>query len=138
MAPNFKHGRLAAVFMTSATGGTVNFSSGLDDSELARQVETAKTTTFGKADHTYIPGLIDKSFKVSGHMASTHAKKLDAMVAWSTGTTITYAPMSTVAGNRKYVGSAIMTDYTMKAGVADKVSVSLDFQGSGAWTSTNY
>jgi predicted secreted protein len=138
LAPTFKHGKDAVTTLTSATGGTINFSSGMDDSELARSVETAEVTTYSNDDKTYLPGLKDKTFSLSGHMSSTHAEKLDAMWGHSTGTTVNYSPMSTSTGNRLYTGKAIMTDYTIGSPVGDKVSVSLDFQGSGAWTSTKH
>lgn len=138
MAPTFQHGRKAVCTLTSATGGTIVISSGMDDSELQRQVETAEVTTFGDDDKNYIVGLKDKTFSLSGHLSSTHVTKLDAMVGHSTGTTLGYSPLSTSNGNPYHSGSAIMTDYTIGASVGDKVNVSLDFQGTGAWTSTTH
>lgn len=138
MAPIFRHGRTAVFSLTSATGGAVVFSSGMDDSELARQVDTAEVTTFGDTDKSYLPGLRDKTFSMSGHMSSTHAEKLDAMWGHSTGTTCSYSPTSTSTGNRLYTGSGILTSYSVSAPVGDKVSVSVEVQGSGTWTSTKH
>jgi hypothetical protein len=136
MAPIFKHGRTAVLSLTTSTAGTIVFSSGLDDSELKFAVDTAETTVFGNTDKTYIVGLKDKTFSVSGHLSSTHAPKLFAMVGWSTGTSVNYHPLSTANGFPHIKGSALVTDYTIGAAVGDKVNAGLDLQGSGVWTST--
>ncbi len=138
MAPTFVHGKSCVFNMTSATGGVIVFSSGMDDSELSRVVETADVTNYGSLDHEYIIGLKDKTFTVSGHLSSTHVSKLASMWGHSTGSTIHYSPLTTAAGNPDISGKGFMTEYTISSPVADKVSVSLSFQGSGAWTSTTH
>ena len=136
MAPTFVHGRTAVFTMTSATGGVIYFSSGMDDSELSRTVEMANVTTYGDTDVTYLPGLKDKTFTVSGHLSSTHANKLWSMLGHSTGTTIHYHPLTTASGTPDISGKAFVNDQTIGSPVGDKVSVSLTMQGSGTWTST--
>lgn len=138
MAPTFVHGRTAVFSLTSATGGTIVFSSGMDDSELARTVETADVTTYGDTDKTYIVGLKDKTVTMSGHLSSTHVNKLHSMWGHSTGTSVNYSPLSTAAGNPHIAGKAFLTDYTIGSPVGDKVGVSLSFQGSASWTSTTH
>ena len=69
MAPNFKHGKGAFFSMTSSTGGTINCSSGVDDSSLERTVETAEVTTYGDDDKVYLSGLRDATIPVAGHFA---------------------------------------------------------------------
>lgn len=140
MAPTFRHGKNAYFSVSSSTGGTINASSGLDDSNLERMVETAEVTTYGKGDKVYLAGLRDATCGVSGHFSSTHAKKLDAMLAWSTGTTWVWGPHGNSTGvtYRKYTGNAIITKLSYGAPLDDKVSFSMDLQVSGPITSTNF
>lgn len=140
MPPTFRHGKNAYFDFTSSTGGTVNASSGLDDSGLERMVETAEVTTYGKGDKVYLSGLRDATVNVSGHFASTHARKIDPLLGWSSGTNWTYGPHgnSTGVSYRKYTGNAHITNYKIGSPIGDKVSFSLDLQVSGAITSTNF
>jgi hypothetical protein len=134
MAPNFKHGKGALFKMSDSAAATINYSSGLDDCSLSRQLETAEVTTFGDNDKNYIPGLRDSSFSVSGHWASTYAKKLDASLGWSTLLTWTYWPESTATGSLFFTGAGILTGYEVGASVGDKVNLSFSVQCSGAIT----
>jgi hypothetical protein len=134
MAPNFKHGRGALFKMTDSAAATINYSSGLDDCSLSRSLDTAEVTTFGDSDKNYIPGLRDSSFSVSGHWASTYAKKLDASLGHSTLLTWTYWPESTATGSLFFTGAGILTGYEVGSPVGDKVSMSFSVQCSGAIT----
>lgn len=138
MAPTFRHGKGTYFAITSSTGGTINLSSGLDDSNLPRKVATAKVTVYGNNDENYIPGLRDATITASGHWSSTHEKKLTLLLGWSTLPSFTYGPETTAAGRRKFTGKCIVTDMEAKSPVSDKASISLTFQCSGAITSTNF
>lgn len=135
MAPLFRHGKGTFFSITSATGGTINLSSGIDSASLARSLDTAEVTHFQQNDKVYIPGLRDHTFSVSGHFSSTHTAKLDALIGSTSGGAYVYGPDgSTAAGRRKYTGSALVTGLTYDTPVGDKVSMSIDLQGSGAVT----
>jgi Phage tail tube protein len=141
MAPTFKAARSAFFSVTSATGGVINLSSGLDDSNLNRTVGTADVTAYSDIDKAFIPTLREGTISVSGHANSTHSEKLDAMLGHSTGTSFVWGPAgssSTANTNRKYTGKAIVTGLNYTAPIADKVSVSMDLQVTGAITSTFY
>lgn len=138
MAPTFRHGKGAYFALTSSTGGTINASSGVDDSSLERAVETAEVTTYGDDDKVYLSGLRDATIPFSGHFASTYAKKFDPMLGHSTGTTFTWGPEGNSTGRRKYTGKAIITELSYEVPVDDKVSMSGSLQVSGPITSTNF
>lgn len=136
--PTFVHGKGSFFSITSSTGGTINLSSGIDDASFPRTVETAEVTTFGDNDKFYIVGLRDATISIAGHFNSSHAKKLEVLAGWSTQPTFVYAPEGTAAGSRKYTGKCILTSFEASGSASDKVSMSVDFQCSGAITSTNY
>lgn len=138
MAPTFTHGKGAFFSVTSATGGTINFSSGLDDCTLSRQLDTAEVTTFGDNDRNYIVGLRGADFSISGHFSSTHTKKLDPLLGHSTIPQFVYGPQGTSSGSRKYTGGCIMTSLEYHSPVDDKVDMGIDFIVTGAITSTSY
>lgn len=138
MAPSFRSGKSAYLTVTSATGGTVNLSSGLDNASLNRVAQALKVTTFGDNDEVYIAGLRDATIKLSGHFASTYEEKLSAMLGASTLTSWVYGPESTSNTRRKLSGSAVVTNFTIGSPVGDKVSMSIDMQCSGTIVSSTF
>lgn len=138
MAPVFRHGKGSFFSLTSATGGVINYSSGIDDCSLARKLDTPDVTTFGDNDKSYIVGLRDASFSVAGIFSSTHVKKLDALLGSTAGGAFVYGPEGTASGGRKYTGSSILTGYDVKSPVGGRVALTFSLQCSGAITSTSY
>lgn len=138
MAPTFRSGKGAYFSITSATAGTINLSSGLDDASLARVAQALKVTTFGDNDENYIPGLRDATIKLSGHFASTYEEKLFPLLGSTAGGNWVYGPESTANTRRKYSGASVVTGVTIGSPVADKVSMSIDLQCSGAITATTF
>jgi len=138
MAPTFRHGKGSFFSLTDNSGTTINFSSGLGECSLSRSLETAEVTTFGDNDKSYIPGLRDATFSVSGHFASTYSQKLDASIGHSTLLSFVFGPGSTASLSPKYTGKAILTSVEYGASVGDKVNLSFALQCSGAITSTKF
>lgn len=138
MAPTFRSGKGTFVSITSATGGTINLSSGLDDSSLARIAQALKVTTYGDSDEVYIPGLRDATMTLSGHYASTYEEKLFPLLGSTAGGAWVYGPESTANTRRKYSGASVVTGVTIGAPVGDKVSMSVTLQMSGTITSTTF
>ena len=138
MAPTFRHGRDARFSITTTTGGTIQLSSGLNELTLSRSMDTAEVTTFGLNDKQYVVGLRDASFKAAGNFASTYDKKLQPLLGWSSGTNFVYGPESTASGRRKYTGKAHITSLEISSPAADMVGISMEFQVTGAITSTNF
>lgn len=131
-------GTTASLQMTSATGGNIDMSSGLDDATWTRTVGTADVTNFGDADVNRIPLLKDMSGSFSGQWSSTHHEKLMALLAHSTGTTVIWGPASTASGKPKETGSAHVTNVEVGATVDGRVELSFDLEGNGAITSTSF
>lgn len=138
MAPNFYAGKGAYFSITSATGGTINLSSGLDNASLNRVAAALDITSFGDSDKNYIPGLRDATIKLSGIFASTYDDKLDALLGSTAGGSWVYGPSSTANNRRKKSGSSVITNYTIGSPVGDKVTMSIDLQVSGTITSTTF
>lgn len=138
MAPSFRAGKSAMFTLTSATGGTINYSSGLDDASLERAAKALDVTTFGDGDEVYIAGLRGGTISLSGHFASTYEEKLSALLGHSTTPQWVYGPESSANTRRKLSGGAILTKFSIGSPVDDKVSMSFDLQLSGAITSTTF
>lgn len=138
MAPSFRSAKNAFFSLTSATGGTVNYSSGLDDASIERVAKALDVTTFGDSDEVYIAGLRGGTLSLSGHFASTYEEKLSALLGHSTTPQWIYGPESTSNTRRKLSGGGIVTKFDIGSPVADKVSMSFDLQLSGAVTSTTF
>ena len=138
MALTFRSGKNAFVSITSATGGTINLSSGLDDASLNRVAQALKVTTFGDSDEVYIPGLRDATIRLAGHFASTYEEKLSALLGSTAGGSWIFGPESTANTRRKTSGASILTGYVVGAPVGDKVSMSMTLQCSGAITATTF
>lgn len=138
MAPSFRSGKSAYFSLTSATGGTINYSSGLDDASIERAANALDVTTFGDSDKVYIAGLRDGTLSLSGHFASTYEEKLSALLGHSTTPQWVYGPESTSNTRRKLSGGAILTEFSIGSPVDDKVSMSFSLQLSGTVTSTTF
>lgn len=138
MAPAFRSGKNSFFSITSATGGTINLSSGLDDASLDRVAQALKVTTFGDSDEVYIPGLRDASISLAGHFASTYEEKLFPLLGSTAGGTWVYGPESTANTRRKYSGASVVTNVKIGGPVGDKVSMSLSLQCSGVITATTF
>lgn len=140
MAPTFRHGKSATIFLATAgsTTGAIRLSSGMSDSSLDRSVDTAETSVYGDSDKRYLAGLRDATFSIKGNFSSTHAKRFEGLLGNSTGPYLIYAPESTATGRRKYKGSAIITSYKVASPIGDKVGIEAEMQWTGAITSTNW
>ena len=132
----FVHAKNTYVQLDNAAGALQNLSSYIDSEDLSRQAETAETTTFGDDSKTYIPGLKDGTFSLSGNWDPT----LDAHMDGILGVTGTFeiGPQGSTAGNVKYTGEAICTDYSDSAPVGDKATWTAEFQITGDVTRTTF
>jgi predicted secreted protein len=138
VAPSFRSGKSGFLSITSATAGTVNLSSGLDNVQLSRSVGDLVVTTFGDGDVVRIAGLRDGSITFSGHFASTYEEKLSALLGHSTTPQFIYGPESTANTRRKLSGGFILTDFTVGGSVDGKVDMSGTLSLSGAITATTF
>ena len=138
MAPSFRSAKSGYLTVSSATGGVINYSSGVDNVSLSRSVADLVVTTFGDNDVVRIAGLRDASISVSGHFASTYEEKLSAALGHSTTLSWVYGPESTSNTRRKLSGAAVLTGFTIGGSVDGKVDMSFDLACSGAITATTF
>ena len=138
MAPSFRSAKNAFFSITSATGGTINLSSGLDDASLDRMANALDVTTFGDNDKNYIAGLRDANISLSGHFASTYEEKLYPLLGSTAGGSWVYGPESTSNTRRKYSGASVVTQVTIGTPVDGKADMSVKLQVSGAITATTF
>lgn len=108
-------------------------SSYVDSVSHDRMQETAETTAFGNDDKTFIAGLMDGSFSLSGHWDSTEDAALAGTFDGAT-VSIIYGPAGNGSGAVRYTASCLVTNYNISSPVGDKVSWSASFQRSGALT----
>ena len=126
--PTFAHGK-STDFALDDTGGTSrNLSNTLTDVGFPQTIDTAETTAFGASAKSYIVGLKDSTFSVSGLWDAT----VDGYLAGTepASRSFIYGP----AGS----GEAIMTNYSTSNPVGDVVTYSADLQVTGAVTRGTY
>jgi hypothetical protein len=134
--PTFVHGK-STDFAIDDTGGTSRNISNVSDSvDFPETIETAEVTAFGATSKSYIVGLRDASISVSGTWDAT-------VDGYFIGTepasrSFIFGPAGSTSGNVKYTGEAILTNYSVSAGVGDAVTFSADFQVTGDVTRGTY
>lgn len=141
MAVTPRHGRGSQLAIDSTSGSLVDFSSGLTEMSLSRELDTAEITSFGDNDKSYIPGLRGATISFSGNFSSTHAEVLDGVLGRNSTATLSweYSPDgSTAAGRHLLKGEGFLTSLEYSAPVDDKVTLSGEMIVSGAVTSTNH
>jgi hypothetical protein len=126
--PTFNHGSVAKLLLA-----TVDYSNVLSEAGLSQDIDTAETSALGTTAKTYVPGLTDGSFKLSG-MLDTTADAALAGFKGNAAVAFDYRPQGTGTGLIKYTGNCIMTSYNISASVGDMASIDADFQVTGAIT----
>jgi len=116
---------------------STNISQYTDSVTHDRSVDTAETSAFGDDDKTFIAGLEDGSFSLGGHWDTTADAALDGLFDGAT-VTILYGPAGSGSGAIKYSCSALVTNYSITSGVADRVNWSVSLQRTGALTRGTY
>lgn len=136
----FSHGKGAAFALDNAVGVITDLSTFLDEVSFPSSIETGETTTFqspGSAK-TYVPGLRDATFSLSGKFDPTFDSLVEGVIsaqaAGSASADFEYGPAGSAAGAVKYSGSAWVTGYDISTPVADVVTVSVDLQVTGQVT----
>lgn len=136
----FVHGK-DSYFQLDNTGGTpTDISAYVDSVEgLPGEVELSDVSALGDEGHKNIPGLENASISLSGHWDSTEDAVFGAPSAWKSATrTFSFGPAGSTAALIKYTGEAWITNYTVSAAVADKVSWSATLQVDGQVTRTTF
>lgn len=136
--PTFRHGK-AAVFKIDDSGGTLrNISDSLNSISFPREAEVLETTSFGSSDRTYIVGFKNGTISIEGSFDATYDGYLAGALGQDATLSFEYGPEGSTSTYTKYTGECILTSYESTAGVGDVVSVSAEFQISGAVTRGTY
>jgi hypothetical protein len=136
----FSHGKGAAFSLDNATGTLTDISTYLDEVSFPSSIETGETTTFQSpgAAKTYVPGLRDATFSLSGKFDPTVDALFEGLIAaqaaGSAAADFAYGPAGSASAAVKYEGAAWVTGYDISAPVADVVTFSVDLQVTGAVT----
>ena len=134
--PTFVHGKSTDFAIDDTGGSSRNIANTLTDVSFPQTIDTAETTAFGSSNKSYIVGLKDGSFSVSGIWDATVDGYLSGTEPASRS--FIYGPAGSTGGNVKYTGEAIMTNYSVSNPVGDVVTYSLDLQITGAVTRGTY
>lgn len=141
MAVAPRHGKGSQLSIDSTAGSLVNFSSGINEMSLSRELDTSDITTFQDNDKSYIPGLRGATLSFSGIFSSTHAEVLDGIIGRNSTATMSweFSPDgSTASGRHLLKGEGFLTSIEYGASVEDAVSLSGELLISGAVQSTNH
>lgn len=125
----FRHGKNTAVWFNGA-----NLTTYFNEASISTDVEVAETTAFGNDAKTYIAGLKDGTFSMSGMFDGAQGavdQTLSSVIAAADSDAITVAPDGAVAGRRSVSGAARETSYEISSPVGDVVSVSMESQATG-------
>ena len=136
--PTFRHGKSTVFKVDNNAGSLTDISNTLTDVSFPQSVDTAETTAFGSSAKTYIVGLTDGTFSVSGNFDATVDAHLAAIVGKADSVSFEYGPEGSTATFVKYTGEAILTSYEKSGAVGDVVTFSAEFQVTGAVTRGAY
>lgn len=139
----FIHGKNAYIRVDNASGTLTDLSSITNEISYSQSIETADTSTYGTNAKTYITGQNDATVSLTGLFDATSATviegTIDALIAGTIGSaTLEFGPEGNGTGKKKYTMEVIVTSYEIGAPVSDVVSLSVEFQRTGATTVGSY
>lgn len=139
----FKHGKNSYFAIGTSGSPTVlsNISTYLNEVGFPQTAETAQTTTFGDGVTTYVLGLKDSTFSISGLWDASLDAILAPLVGNETPVAYEYGPVGNTSGSVKYSGAGgagnpgvFVTSYEVSSPVGDVVSFSAELQVTDAVT----
>jgi len=139
----FVHGKNAYIQLDNSAGTLTNLTSISNEISWSRSIETAETSVFGTSAKTYITGQNDATISLSGMFDATPSTTIegtiDALIAGTLASaTLEFGPEGNGTGKKKYTQEVIVTSYEIGAPVGDVVSLSVEFQRTGATTVSTY
>jgi hypothetical protein len=131
----FRHGRFADITVDGN-----DLSDFCDSADINISVDTAETTTFGDSWKTNIAGLAGATLALSGNYDPTAttgpAAVLTSLVGADPVAVVLY-PGGNASGQISHSFNAILTGYTEKAAVGDKVTFTANLLVDGQVTTAN-
>lgn len=135
----FVHGKNSTFSINDVSDTTRDLSGAVDSCSLSQDVEMAETTTFADDAKTYIVGLKDGTFSVSGHFTAADNSAdvvLSGLLGFDTARGVVYAPDGPGSGKVSYTADVYLTSYEVESSVGDQVTFSAEFQVTGGVTRT--
>lgn len=132
----FVHGKDSAFKLDNTSASLTDISQYVDSVDgLPGEVELADVTAFGDEGHKNIPGLENASVSVSGNWDAALDAIFGTTVQWKAATrSFEFGPAGSTTGLVKYSAECWITNFTVSAGVADKVTWSATLQVDGVVT----
>jgi len=135
----FIHGKNAYIQLDNSAGTLVDLSSISNEVSLSIAIDTNETSVFGTNAKQYITGLNDATISLTGLFDATSATviegTIDALIAGTIASaTLVFGPEGSGSGKKKYTQETIVTSYEISAPVGDVVSLTVEFQRTGATT----
>ena len=139
----FVHGKNGSFELDNSSGTLTQLDSISNEFSFSQSIETAETTVFGDNAKTYITGLNDATISLSGMFDATSATVIEGTInALIDGTnasaTLVFGPAGNASGNKSYTQEVIVTGFDIGVPVGDVVSLSVEFQRTGATTISTY
>lgn len=139
----FVHGKNAYIRLDNSAGTLTDLSSITNEISMSQSIETADTSTYGTNAKTYITGQNDATVSLSGLFDATSSTVIEgtinAIIAGTNASaTLEFGPEGNGTGKKKYTMEVIVTSYEIGAPVSDVVSLSVEFQRTGATTVGTY
>jgi L-aminopeptidase/D-esterase-like protein len=132
----FTHGKDAIFNVTSVGNTPTDLSVYLNDTGLDRTADQAETSTLGSTYKSFVAGLIDGKFNLSGLYDPTADAVLDELFVAGTSTDFYYQPQGAGTGMTNFAGHGILTSYSLSAGLGGPSAFTATFQIDGAVTRT--
>ena len=135
----FIHGKNAYIQLDNSAGTLVDLSSISNEVSYSLSIDTAETSVFGSNAKQYITGQNDATISLSGLFDATSATviegTIDALIAGTLASaSLVFGPEGNGSGKKKYSCEVIVTSYEIGAPVGDVVSLTVEFQRTGATT----
>ena len=120
------HSKLTVVKLDTAGGVLTNISAFCNAFQLPEELELLKTTTFGANSNTYLSGFADATVSAGGPWSrelDNHMSPIKAAFRAGTLASVSfeYGPEGSDAGDIKYSGELILTNYEKAARAARRL-----------------
>ena len=135
----FVHGKNAFIQLDNSAGTLTSLTTITNEVSFSMSIDTAETSVFGTNAKSYITGQNDATISLTGLFDDVSATviegTIDALIAGTLASaTLVFGPEGNAVGKKKYTQEVIVTSYEIGAPVGDVVSLSVEFQRTGAST----
>ena len=139
----FVHGKNGYIQLDNSSGTLTDITSISNEISFSRAIDTAETSVFGTNAKTYITGQNDATISLSGLFDATTSTTIegtiDALVAGTIASaTLVFGPEGSGSGKKKYSQEVVVSSYDIGIPVGDVVTLSVEFQRTGATTVTTF